>query len=44
MQNRRIPDDDSRGMGEWLNEKDQNGRGIRVTSTYYIDLFNKNHT
>jgi hypothetical protein len=42
MQNRRIPDDDFRGMGEWLDEKDENGNGIRVSATYYIDIFDKN--
>jgi hypothetical protein len=41
MQNRRIPEDDFRGMGEWLDEKDEHGNGIRVSATYYIDLFNK---
>jgi len=40
MQNRRIPADDGRGMGEWLDEKDELGRGIRVSATYHIDLFN----
>jgi hypothetical protein len=45
MQNRRIPADDARGMGEWLDEKDQNGIGIKVSAIYYIDLFNqKNRT
>jgi len=38
MQNRRIPTDDSRGMGEALNEVDANGNGIRVKATYYIDI------
>jgi len=41
MQNRRIPADDSRGMGEWLDEKDSNGNGIRVPATYYVQLFNR---
>jgi len=40
MQNRRIPADDGRGMGEWLDEKDELGNGIRVSATYYVDLFN----
>lgn len=39
MQNRRIPADDHRGMGEWLDEKDSYGNGIRVPATYYIDIF-----
>lgn len=38
MQNRRVPTDDSRGMGEPLNEVDANGNGIRVKATYYIDV------
>jgi hypothetical protein len=41
MQNRRIPADDSRGMGEWVNEKDQYGKGIRVPATYYVYLDNQ---
>jgi hypothetical protein len=39
MQNRRIPADDGRGMGEWLNEVDALGNGIRVACTYYVDIF-----
>jgi hypothetical protein len=39
MQNRRIPSDDGRGMGEWVNEVDQYGNGIRVPCTYYVDIF-----
>lgn len=39
MQSRRIPYDDARGMGEWLNEvSDNNNTGIRVVATYYIDV------
>lgn len=38
MINRRIPNDDSRGMGEWMDEKDQYGNGIRVPATYFIDI------
>lgn len=38
MQNRRIPVDDGRGMGEDLDEKDQYGNGIRVPATYYFYL------
>ena len=36
MQNRRIPADDGRGMGEYLDEKDSLGNGIRVPATYYV--------
>lgn len=39
MQNRRLPELDGKGMGEWLNETDQYGNGIRVPATYYIDLY-----
>ena len=39
MQNRRIPSDDRRGMGEWLNEVDEFGNGIRVPCTYFVDIF-----
>ena len=35
MQNRRIPADDGKGMGENLNET-QGGKGIRVPATYYV--------
>ena len=40
MQNRRIPADDGRGMGEYLNERDSLGNGIRVPATYYVQVFN----
>lgn len=39
MQNRRIPADDSRGMGEYVDEKDLNGDGIRVPATYHVQIF-----
>jgi len=38
MQNRRIPADDMRGMGEWLNEHTKAGKGIRVPATYHVFL------
>lgn len=38
MQNRRIPSDDGKGEGEWLNETDQYGHGIRVPASYYLQL------
>lgn len=36
MQHRRIPADDSRGMGDWVDEKDDQGNGIKVTASYYV--------
>lgn len=44
MQNRRIPADDSRGMGEWVNEKDELGNGIRVPATYHVQIFDNSNT
>jgi hypothetical protein len=44
MQNRRIPSDDSRGMGEWLDETDAYGNGIRVPATYFVDIFQNSKT
>lgn len=38
MQHRRIPYNDARGMGEQLNELDDNGDGIKVRVTYYIEV------
>ena len=40
MQNRRIPADDGRGMGEYFNERDSLGNGIRVPATYRVQVFN----
>jgi len=39
MQNRRIPADDNRGMGEYVDEKDDSGKGIRVPASYYVQIF-----
>lgn len=36
MQNRRVPDDDFRGVNEYLNETDSFGNGLRVPATYYL--------
>ena len=44
MQNRRIPADDSRGMGEWVNEEDELGNGIRVPATYHVQIFDNSNT
>lgn len=41
MQNRRINNDDWRGMGEPLNETDANGDGISVPATYFVQLFDR---
>lgn len=40
MHNRRLFYDDGRGVDEALNETDEYGNGIRVTTTYYLQLFN----
>ena len=36
MQNRRIFEEDKRGVGQWLNEKDEHNNGIRAPATYYL--------
>jgi hypothetical protein len=41
MQNRRLYYDDSRGVDEALNEKDQYGNGITVVATYHLEIFNR---
>lgn len=41
MQNRRLFADDSKGVGEALNERDENGDGMRVKATYYIEFNDK---
>jgi hypothetical protein len=41
MQNRRIPAEDDKGMGEYLNEMDQFGHGIRVPATYYVQIIDE---
>jgi len=38
MQNRRSNADDSRGVGEDLDEKDANGNGISVPATYHVHI------
>ena len=42
MHHRRIFHDDHRGVGEVLNETDESGQGIQVTTTYFLHLFNSN--
>lgn len=41
MHNRRMYKDDSRGVDEPLNETDAYGNGITVTTTYYLQIFNR---
>ena len=38
MQNREMPSDDNKGVGEPLQEKDEYGNGIRVKATYYVQI------
>lgn len=38
MQNRKIPADDHKGVGEWLMERDQNGQGMKVKASYQMLL------
>jgi hypothetical protein len=40
MQNRKIPADDHKGVGEWLLELDESGKGMRVKASYQL-LINK---
>jgi hypothetical protein len=40
MQHRRIPADDQRGMGEYVNELNEVGKGIRVPATYFVEILN----
>jgi len=40
MQNRRVFSLDDKGVNEWMNERDENGYGIRVKATYYLQLTN----
>ena len=44
MQNRRISSQDNRGMGEPLDEVDEDGNGIHVPATYYVQIFNRKST
>ena len=41
MQNRRLYYDDSRGVGEALDEIDEYGNGIVTHATYHIQFFNR---
>ena len=39
MQNRFIPANDHLGNDEFLTEIDENGKGIRVVNTYFVQIF-----
>ena len=41
MHNRRTPCDDNKGVGEFLNETDAYGKGLRVDGSYYVQLSDK---
>lgn len=38
MQHRRVPADDNKGVAEYLNERDADGKGIRVPASYYVQF------
>jgi len=40
MQHRRLSDDDNKGVDEFLNETDKNGKGIQVNAVYKLQIFN----
>lgn len=44
MQHRRVPADDNKGVGEYLNETDADGNGIRVPASYFVQLHDLNET
>jgi hypothetical protein len=39
IQNRRLLQDDNKGVIEILNETDSQGVGIKTTATYWLQLF-----
>jgi len=41
MHNRRLRQDDIRGVEEPLNEKEQTSNGIKVSATYYMQIFDR---
>lgn len=41
VQNRRLLQDDIRGVEEKLNEMDPKGFGIKVTAKYYMQIFDR---
>lgn len=38
MQNREAPGDDSKGVGEPLQERNEFGNGMKVPATYYVQI------
>jgi hypothetical protein len=44
MQNRRLLHDDSRGVGEGLNETNDSGYGIQVNTRYFLQMFDTSTT
>ena len=44
MQNRRLHNDDWRGVGEDLNETNKEQVGIQVNTRYFLQLFNYSNT
>lgn len=43
IHNRRLVHDDSRGVGEPLNETDKNGFGMKVNARYWLNIFDLEH-
>lgn len=43
MHNRRLLKDDSRGVGEALNESDSDGQGMKVNTKYYLQIRDIKH-
>lgn len=44
MQNRRLLIDDAKGMAEPMDEKDADGRGIRVKAIYWMQIHRTSKT
>lgn len=40
MQNRRMTEDDGKGVTEPLNETNSDGTGLRINAKYYMQIFN----
>ena len=43
VHNRRFYVDDDKGLAEPLNERDENGSPLPVSSTYILQIFNTNY-
>jgi hypothetical protein len=39
MQNRRLTEDDNKGVSEVLNEQDSHNKGLMVTAKYWMQIF-----